>query len=302
MVGSVSNKTIQRIERIEGSSASEALHRLYHIELLSYSDLIKRWNMGSHTVIKLMKHFNIKPRDLSEAVKTQWIGDNDRRDKTSKIMSDTVKRMNNSGISPRLGKTKETSEKVRNASEKLKLSTSARRPEVRKKMSQAKILAYNNNPLQHPNANVMPTECEKTVINSLKENGIETIHNFRIGRYWIDIFIPDMNLGIECTGSSTRAYSWKRHKAITDTGATIIYIENRQIKRGNLWDLHKYVTNFKSIRSRPSFKSQDTVVWGHRILEPFASQPDNVTVVRTDMGKCYKLIISAATNNGITLF
>lgn len=80
-------------------------------------------------------------------------------------------------------------------------------PEMRKLFSEQKIEYYKNNPNQHPNrkcAGIKESYPEKMLreyfeLNSLKNN-IDFIQQFKIDKYYVDFYIPKLNLVIEVDG------------------------------------------------------------------------------------------------------
>lgn len=295
------DEVLQRIESIEGRPAREALTSLYIDQSFTLRKLCKRWSLNNRTVMRLMKWFGIEPRHGSDAVKTQWIGSDERRKISSETMRKTALKQSAEGRHPRLGKTKDTDEGVRRTAEKLRISTSARRPEVRAKMAETRRAGYRNNPGAHPNAKAAPTKREQTMLDTLKQWGFEAIHNYHAPPYWIDAFIPSLNVGIECFSKSRcKTMEWERHTSLTARGIRLLYVFNGNIDRGNLSDLHQYLTNLKVLGSNPSAQCQEAVIWGSRDFNLFRDYPDEVFVKRSLVGRSYRLDITTPSNHAVT--
>jgi hypothetical protein len=256
--------------------------------------------MEAHTIIKLMKHFGIEPRRSGEAVKVQWLHNDDRRRKQSQWLKEQIKKWKEKGWHPRLGKTKENDPSARKQAEKLKIVTSARRPEVREKMTIAQIRRYAQNPLEHPNAKAQPSKYEKALIDFLQGAGFKVVFNYRIGRFWVDIYIPDLALGIECIGNNRLPLAWQRHCAIVAQGIRVIYLLNTFIQRGNFSELYKYISNPQFVGSFPARYSQETMIWGRRIRNPFRDYPQEFSIILRSVNGCYQTILTAPSNYKIS--
>jgi very-short-patch-repair endonuclease len=228
-----------------------------------------------------MKHYGIEPRHGGEAVKTQWICNDMRRKQASELLSQINRKLAKEGRHVRQGINKQNSELIRKIADKLKNTTSAKRPEVREKFSATKVFQYAVNPASHPNARMKLTDCKKLMYEFLKESGFRFVFNYRLGRYWINFFLPDIKLGIECRANGRFPLSWQRHSILTSAGLRMYYINNRVIKTWDFSELHKYISGLYSISALPAVNAQDTVIWGHRSLKPFAGQPDNLTIKRS---------------------
>lgn len=289
---------IQRIELIEGCSADEALRVLYKEQGWTIYGLCERWHCNNRTVIRLMKWFGVTPRDSHERAMIQWAGNDARRKKAAEVLRKTVLQKSAEGRHPRQGKTKETDEGTRRAAEKLKVCSSAFRPEVRAKIAAANRARHQQDPSAHINARTPPTRIEALLLEKLADWGFNAVHNRSFFPYWIDIFIPALNVGIECFGSGRLNHSeWTRHAELCARGVKMLYVANRVIDAGNLGDLHQNLSNAKVIGANPPSQSQETVIWGCRNFSLFSSYPDNLTIKRTYLGGLYRLDISTPSNH-----
>lgn len=251
--------------------------------------------------MRLMKWFGVNPRNPHERVKLQWVGNDARRKQASDILRKTALHQAANGAHNRLGKTKDNDAGVARCAQKLKHSTSARRPEVREKMASTRLAMHKSDPSTHINSRAQPTAIEQMMLDIVKEWGFDAIHNYSAFPYWIDIFIPELNVGIECFHSARlRSGSWNRHAELSARGIRMIYVANRVIESRNLADLHQYIANIQVLGTNPSSQSQETVVWGCRGVTLFTGYPDNITFKRTYLGGLHRLDISTPTDNKVS--
>lgn len=291
---------LQRIELIEGRAADESLRVLYGEQGWTIPGLCERWRCNNRTVMRLMKWFGVKPRNHSERVRIQWVGNDLRRKQASEVLRKAALQQSATGRHTRQGKTKETDDGVRRCAEKLKTNSSAFRPEVRAKMVEAKRRLHQQDPSTHINARIPPTRIESLLLRKLTDWGFDAAHNRSFFPYWVDIFLPSINVGIECFGSQRlKNMEWTRHAELCARGVRLLYVANRVIDMGSLGDLHQYLANLQILGADPSTQSQKTVIWGCRNLSLFRSYPDNISIKRTYLGGLYRLDISAASDNGI---
>ncbi len=117
-------------------------------------------------------------------------------------------------------------------------------------------------PERHVNAKAKPTKCEQIMLDQIGHVGYCSIFNFDLAPYWIDVYIPELKLGIECFGSNRIPLSYERHKYITDKGIHLIYISNACIIKNRFRLLNNYIRFLYFFRFKPSFSCQDTVIWG----------------------------------------
>lgn len=284
---------IQRIELIEGRAADESLRVLYGEQGWTIPGLCERWHCNNRTVMRLMKWFGVKPRDNRERVLIQWAENDARRKQASQVLRKTALQQSATGHHPRQGKTKDTDEGARRTAEKLKSSSSAFRPEVRAKMVDAKRKLHEQDPSTHINARTPPTRIEGLLLQKLAEWGFNAVHNRSFFPYWVDIFLPEIDVGIECFGSQRlKNMEWTRHAELCARGVRLLYVANRVIDADNLGDLHQHLTNFQVFSPNPAAQSQEAVIWGCRDFSLFRGYPDNLTIKRTYLGGLYRLDIS----------
>lgn len=289
------DETIKRIEMIEGIPIREALVKLYIDGFFTYRKLCKRWNINVRTLMRLFRFYKIEPRKGSEAVKTQWIKNLERRKKASEFMKKFAKELAKKGKHGRLGKTKENSESIRQMAIKLSEISSASRQEVREKMSVARKFLHTIKPERHIQSKFSPTNYKLIIIEHLRNLGYDILINYNIPPYWINIIIPKLKLGIYCVANGRFPLSWDRHIHITDRGIRLIYITNSFIGRGNFSDIDNYIRELEIFGSYPPSKCKETVVWGRRNGTIFRGNLNQVTIEFVSMNKINKAIIKTTS-------
>lgn len=126
------------------------------------------------------------------------------------------------------------------------------RPDVRARMIASRKAAHLVNPLLHVNSLAKPSVNEILVLDALRDAGIECVFNKPSPPYWLDIYIPEIKLGIEL-----QRPDWPckvRHFSIIESLGlnALIYFANYQIKQGRICDLVKFVSDVKARRCDPS--------------------------------------------------
>ena len=81
----------QQLEKRLGEPICNVLTRLYIGERLSHRQIVKRIGISNHALIKLMRDCNIEQRYGSEAIKTQWENNTERRRQISKVFAEYAK-------------------------------------------------------------------------------------------------------------------------------------------------------------------------------------------------------------------
>lgn len=297
-------EVIQRIEGIEKAPVAEVLDRCYIREQWSYRNLCERWRLNTRTLMRLLRHFGIKPRKGGDAVRAQWVhAPEERRIKTSKAMKRMVTRMNREGRHPRLGKTKETDPGTHRTAEKLRKSTSARRPEVKVKAAVSHRLFIRRNPAEHATSKLPPTRAESLMLDHVRSLGFKAIHNHiahtDLGPKWLNVFIPRLNLAIGCESYGRFPLDWRRHAAVSVLGIRQVFITNRRIRRGQWEGLDQYIACLKSVRPHPTAHGQNTVIWGRRNTASFEHQPDEVAVEAVSVNGCHELIVTTTPDDPV---
>lgn len=299
--GCISAELLEKVCRIEDCTIEELpaiAFRLYIEDLITTRQLCDRWKVNNRSAPKILKHLGIKIRNPSEAVKTQWVNNPERRELSREVMRKNATEMSRQGRHPRLGKTKETDEGVRKIAEKLKTSTSAKRPEVMKKITEARIKRFRANPSEHPNAKVKPTRAELMMIAHLQNMGFEVVHNHYIEPYWIDVYIPSLQIGIECFSVGRTPFDWARISSISGRGINLLYVVNRYVYDGKLADLDEYILLCQRVGSNPTSQGQKTVIWGRqRLANTIANHPNNLAAVGYRVNGCYRLDIAATPDD-----
>lgn len=289
-------KHIDTIETIEGCSASEILFKLYIVEFYTYRKLQKRWNIGNNRAItNLLNYFNIPIRYGSDAIKSQWVNNDERKKKTSEKFKESLK-----GIPhPNFGKTKETSKGLKSVSDKLKITSSFFNPLTITKATITRKRNFAKDISTHINKTTKPTKCESIVIEYLESIGYKTIHNYNEKPYWIDVFIPELNVAIECFGANRLPFDYNRHYYITSKNIAIIYISNYQILRGGFSVINNYIERINELRLNPTFNSKDSVVIGAKNRIFCNNNIDKITIETINVDKINTSFITASSKHDV---
>lgn len=296
----LSQEIIKRIESIEGMNIENAAKLRYIDQQLSYRKLCDLWGVNNRTIPKILNYSGISIRHGGEAVKTQWVNNPKRRKSAGENLANINHSLALEGKHIRQGKTKENSEMIRNISEKLKVSSSFNRPEVKRKVLENSLMKRKEHPENMSALDYKPSVNERILCNFI--DSIHIPYEFRklINGYIVDIYIPSLNFAIDCFGSGHLPFSFKKHQAITSQGIHIVYCSNSFVKKACFTDLHQYITSLNTCSIDPTFRSQITVIWGARGMSPFGNDTNKFTVKRIHMNSFYKLILTATTNNDVT--
>ena len=142
----LSQEIIKRIESIEGMNIENAAKLRYIDQQLSYRKLCDLWGVNNRTIPKILNYSGISIRHGGEAVKTQWVNNPKRRKSAGENLANINHSLALEGKHIRQGKTKENSEMIRNISEKLKVSSSFNRPEVKRKALENSLMKRKEHP------------------------------------------------------------------------------------------------------------------------------------------------------------
>jgi hypothetical protein len=139
-----------------------------------------------------------------------------------------------------------------NTSAKLKITTSARRPEVRRKMSEAKIKAFRADPSLHPNAHVTMSTTETMLAAILESAGVAFRFSVNADRYWLDFLLPELGIGVELQRCCHPCQ--KRDATIRQTLGlkAILYLPTRYFREGKAARLEHLVADLKAGSLDPS--------------------------------------------------
>lgn len=293
---SKTDEFIKRIEEIEGRSAYEALTDLYWGQNFIFDELMKRYGIGSNRVMpRIFAKLGICKRTSKELVAVQWERNTKRREIVSeKARKQMLEFYDNGGTHPNTGKNKFNTPRLQQLSEKMKIIKPAARPDVRKKNSETNKYLIKTGKKIHPNSVAKPTCCEQIVIEHIKQLGFNPIHNYLIAPHWIDVFIPELGVGIECFSDGRTPLYWERHTDITAHGVKIIYFPNRYINKGIWDDFDKFIRNLQVSGFNPSTQSKEAVVWGRRQLpNTFDIDSNKLTGVLSGKQGSYRLDITS---------
>lgn len=286
MKKSVQLKIKQRIETIEGLPTSEALARIYFVEMLTFRKICIKWNINTRTLMRLFVEYNLTPRRGSEAIKTQWINASDRRKNTSKKMSEIIKKI----PPPMLGK------KRPDAVIRMRKNNPMFNPEIRKKANQKTIDTYNANPEKRNIYHNRLTQCEQIVFDFCISKGFNAIGNELVNGRFVDIYLPEIKVCIECIGNRF-PLSFDRHKQIIENNSKVIYCCNNFIKKRHFDILYDYITNQNIFSTFPPINSKETVIFGRRNGIVFDGNFNHSSIKTINMNGCNFMLITTSTDN-----
>jgi hypothetical protein len=273
------------------------LNELYTIQFYTFRKLCKRWKFGNNRIIPaLLNYFNIPIRHGSDAVKSQWINAYERKQYCANNMRKNVTKVPH----PNLGFTKETKQSLKIVSDKLKVTTSFFDPNIMNKA----ILHANKTRYLNPSCQDIAkrplTKNENIIFQHFHTRNIECIGNYSVSPYFIDVFLPECNIGIECFHASRIPFDYQRHYYITGKGITIMYIANHVINKITFKQIYSYIETINSLRINPSFNSKDTVIIGTKNMSPFCNNFDKLTIELIKVYGFNSLFVTAATKHNIT--
>ena len=257
----------ERIESIEGCSVSEAIATMYIDRQFSLNDLSKRWNINFRTIDRIFNNLGIERRSKSESVKLQWIDASERKEKASKFLSDY--RQNNPH--PLLGVTRI------DASERMKQFNPMFDNKIKDIATYNRNQTYNKNPERRNMYHKALTECEQIVFDLFQNNGITAIGNELINGRFIDVYLPQFNIGIECI-CNRFPLSFDRHQKITANGMHVIYAKNNFIRSNRVTALYDYIINPNIFGCNPSFKSEESMIFSSKKGMIFDCSLNNFTI------------------------
>lgn len=300
MKESALEKAAKRVESIEGMDFRDAVELRYVREQRGYRYLCARWKTNNRMLARLIPLAGFSVRHGSEAVKTQWVDAEGRRKATGKMLAQINHKLALAGLHVRQGANKGNSEMMRRVSDKLKTNSSFFREEVRVKALKHSVESRARHP-ERMSALRFPASCNEVVLlDFLRGKGIRFEFRKRIGRYIVDFYIPGEAFAIDCQGAGRFPLSYQRHAAIAAKGVQVVYCVNSFVKRADFSDLYKYIAHRQVSGRLPSHRCEDTVIWGARGPRPFGADTDKFTCERSYMNGCYKLILTASTDNHVS--
>lgn len=278
-------KIKQRIEIIEGIPCREAIYKRHFVDMLSLNEMRKIYSLSNRILPKLMKEYGFDYRKGSEAVKLQWVDNKQRKIKTSNKLKEVRKWSN-----PALGCSRP------DASERMKVNNPMFDISIREKANKKTIETYNENPKRRNMYHNKLTEREQIIFDFLQSNGIKCIGNELVNGRFIDIYLPDFNIGIECQNKVSNVV-YDRHKQICQNNTRIIYCTNNFIKKRNFNILYKYIINGQIFGSLPPIKGEETVIFGRRNGFFFDIDLPQFTIKSINVDSQNILLYTSATNN-----
>jgi hypothetical protein len=285
MKKAVNLKIKQRIESIEGCTFKDAIFKRYFIQLLGTKRICFIFQINNRTFRRLMDECGFAFRSGSEAVKTQWINNDERKINTSNKLKEVRK-----WSEPALGCNRP------DAVARMKINNPMFDLDIRKRANNKTIETFNKNPKLHNIYHKKLTECEQLIFDFITSKGIECVGNELVNGRFIDIYIPSLNIGIECQNKSINI-SFDRHTQITQNNTKIIYCTNRYIKKGRFDLLYQYIIQSQCIGSIPSIQGQETVIFGRRNGLFFDVDVPQFTVKCVNVDSQNILCFTAASND-----
>ncbi|WP_390858604.1 DUF559 domain-containing protein [Alloprevotella tannerae] len=282
----ISHEIKERVESLEGLDLLDAAKFRYQTELRSFRWLSQHWCVNARTVRRILESLCIPIRHGSAAVRTQWVGNAERRAKAGERLAQTNHALAKKGLHVRQGKRKENSALLRSVSEKLKASSSFLRPAVKAKALRRSLSTRRLHPERMSALRLPLSKIEAKVRSHLMAKGLDFEERKLIGQYVVDFFIPTLNLIIDCQGRNRFPLSFLRHACISHQGASVFYCVNDQVERGNFSRLDDYISRLEVFRCDPSLWCAETVIWGACGRRPFGDDTDKFIIhtfgVRTD--------------------
>ena len=293
----ISQEIKERVEAIEGINILDAAKCRYLIEMRSFRWISLHWQVNGRTVHRIMENLGIPIRHGSDAVRTQWIDNAERRVKAGKRLAQTNHELAAKGLHIRQGKTKENSKLIRGIAEKLKVSTSFLRPDVKTKALHCSLETRRLHPERMSALRTPLSKSEEIVHTYLSAKGLPFEKRKLLGRYVVDFFIPSLNLIIDCQGRSRFPLSYARHQAISQQGASVCYCVNEQVERRNFAHLDDYISRLKIFRANPTMRCAKTVIWGACGQRPFGEDTDKFFVHKFGVRSDYFSEFTATSDN-----
>lgn len=289
MKETIKPKTKQRIELIEGRTVREALHAMYFIDMLSFRKIAAKWGVQMSSVNRWFRSFGFEPRRGGEAVKTQWINNPERRKSTSDMLKKTRESMPNPNIGiPRP-----------DAAKRMREFNPMFNEDIKRRAHANALKTFNDTPQRQSQFHAPLTKYEKPVFDWLCNKGIYCIGNELINKKFVDIYLPERRIAVECVASGRFPLSMERHKAITSQGVDVIYIHNKYIKKADFTLLYDYITRTNFFCGLPPLQGEEAVVFGRRNGRIFDEDITHLSTKVIDMNGCYVTFITATANDFI---
>lgn len=143
---------------------------------------------------RLLADLGISIRHGSEAVRTQWIDNPDRRKKTSERLTQTNHELAAKGLHVRQGKTKANSDLIRGIAEKLKSCSSLLRPDVKAKALQHALATRRLHPERMSALRTPLSKSEEIIRDHLTAIGLPFETRKLLGGYVVDFSFPTSTL------------------------------------------------------------------------------------------------------------
>jgi very-short-patch-repair endonuclease len=154
------------------------------------------------------------------------------------------------------GRTKETDARLKASSNRMLTNNPQNNPETRRKTLQSFAESQRNR---------VPI-TEKLIFEALKAANVEFVHQYVIGGFIGDFFIPSCNLIIECdgAGSHSKTKDMSRDINIAKLGYNILRFDMRRVKVLHpdiINTLNQIIPNCKIPATNPPFIRKKRMIW-----------------------------------------
>lgn len=227
-----------RIEKEFGRPIAEFLNDIYIKQALSSPEIFRRYGLTFRTLRSLLTANNIPLRTMSEAIAVSWgKDDGSRAVATGLKMSETAKRFDFGGQ-----------------------NNPAKRPDIARKISAAK---RENNPGLMPmllgNRDLRlanPSPLESAMHAALDAAGIVYEREYQVGRYFIDIALPNAMVAIECDGRGWHdtkiEYDVRRDAFLREQGWHVFHFTQVQIQVSVEWCVQDLIAKLNELGIDPA--------------------------------------------------
>lgn len=246
-------RSIAKLEALVGEPLGEWLRRRYVDELATYRELRTELHLQPRQLIDMMRRFGIAPRERSEAVRLQWVGNDVRRSQTRALAHEH--------LVPAPSWTSDPEKRVligAKISASKRQSNAIKRPEVlnRQRASFAKTLRRN------------PRPVESALMAELDRRGIGYAFQVPIKRYVMDFAFHATRLCVETdntkhAGREKRAAWDRRDVALAELGWRTLRLSNREVFANVAAACDKIEAHLQQPSRDPSALCQDGVLISH---------------------------------------
>lgn len=300
MTKGTSYKVIERVESIEGMNIRDAAELRYTTEQRTMRWLCSHWGLNMRTVMRILRTYDISIRHGSDAIRTQWIGAEERRKATGEHLASINHRLAQEGKHVRQGKNKQNSELIRQVAEKLKSSSALLRPDVRAKSIAGSLATRREHPERMSALRNPLSKAEEIMKSHIIGMSLKIEERKLFGSYVADFFLPSIRLVIDCQGRNRFPLSPKRHKRFLQEGVRVAYCLNEYVFRGDFTQLDDYISRVKAACTDPSSMCEESVIFGACGRAPFGDDAAELIVHRSGVHTRYTTEVTATTDHHVT--